>query len=223
VDGLIIKMNDLLIEKSKTYFPNLQIKYKNESLLMKLIGRLLFFNKNFMSNYITTIGSTVYFPSRDYVKYNPISSSITLLHELVHIYDAQKISGVLFGLLYLFPQILAPIALLLFFISWKIALLAVLILSLPLPAYFRMKFEKRAYISTFYVYKKLGDRLNKSIDYDRHKMTVLKQFNTSSYYFMWIFGGLDKELDDVILKTKNNEKPYEDDILDIVAELSNYI
>ena len=50
-----------------------------------------------------TIGSNVYFPTRNETVSRPLTSSITLLHEVVHIYDAKKISGLLFRILYLTP------------------------------------------------------------------------------------------------------------------------
>lgn len=212
-----------LVNESKKYFPNLEIKYKDQSNFMKFIGFLLFFNKDFMTKYITTIGNTVYFPSRDYIVQYPVRSSITLLHEFIHINDARKIGTVLFNFLYLFPQILIIFCLPLLLVSWKLALVLLILCALPLPAYFRMKFERKAYISSLYVYKKLGDRLNKTINYNEHKDFSISQFKTSVYYFMWMFNSIDKDFDDAILKINNGEKPYEDDILDVVVDLSKNI
>src|SRR4030043_385107 len=95
-----------LVQSAQTHFPNLKIKYKDESLLMKILGKLMFFNKGFMTSYTTTIGSTIYFPNSNFVKARPISSSVILLHELVHLYDNSKFTAPLFSFLYLFPQIL---------------------------------------------------------------------------------------------------------------------
>ena len=55
-----------------------KIKYKNESLFMKVIGFLLFFNKTFMTNYITTIGSTIYYPSREWCEKNDTAAAQVL-------------------------------------------------------------------------------------------------------------------------------------------------
>ena len=82
-----------LVEKSKEFFPDLEVKYKTESSFMKLIGKILFFNKTFMTFYTTTIGSTIYFPNREFVNNKEVSSSIIFLHELVHIHDSKNSSA----------------------------------------------------------------------------------------------------------------------------------
>ena len=38
------------------------IKYKDNSWFMKVLSKILFFNKKFMTRFTTTIGKTVYFP-----------------------------------------------------------------------------------------------------------------------------------------------------------------
>ncbi len=144
-----------LVADSQKHFPDLKIKYKDESSLMKVIGYLLFFNKRFMTSYTTTIGSSIYFSNQIFVRSHPIAATIILLHELVHIYDAKKISSFLFSLLYLSPQILAVLSLPLYFLIGWWSLLFLLLL-LPLPAFFRMHFERRAYIASLYVLYKLG-------------------------------------------------------------------
>ena len=55
-----------VIQAAKKYYPELKVEFKDESKFMKFLGVLLFFNKEFMSNYSTTIGNTVYFPSRHF-------------------------------------------------------------------------------------------------------------------------------------------------------------
>lgn len=92
-----------LIAKTQTYFPRLQVKYKNESTFMKLIAFLLFFNKRFMKFDTTTVGASVYFPTRAETVSRPLTSAITLLHEVVHIYDTKKVSSIIFRILYLTP------------------------------------------------------------------------------------------------------------------------
>jgi len=110
-----------LIKGAQKYFPNLQIKYKNNSFIMKVFGKILFFNPSFMSDYTTTIDSTIYFPSETFVKTKPIANTVTVLHELVHIHDSQVYNKYIYTLLYLFPQILALFIIPLFFFAWKIA------------------------------------------------------------------------------------------------------
>ena len=76
-----------IVQSSQIYFPRLEIKYKNESIFMKILGMLLFFNPAFMTSYTTTIGSTIYFPDQRFIVSRETSSSIILLHELVHIIE----------------------------------------------------------------------------------------------------------------------------------------
>lgn len=197
------------IKICQKYFPQLNIKFKNESFLMKIISYILFFNKSFMTDYITTIGNTVYFPSKEGLT---TKSKTILLHELVHIFDAKKYSNTLFSLLYLSPQILSIFFIPLLFVSWWF-IIPIILLLLPLPAYFRMIFEKRAYmvsLYTAYVYSK-KNHLVYDIYYS--KEYILRNFKTSAYYFMWTFSDLDKEFDKAIIKILNDQKPFDEDVL----------
>ncbi len=216
--GLIMSFQNL-VENAKRYYPNLEIKYKDQSKFMRFLGLLLFFNSKFMANYTTTIGSTVYFPNEQSVTSRPISSSVVLLHELVHVYDSQKIGGVPFKLLYLFPQILVLFCLPVLFISWKLALVLMFLFMLPLPAYFRMNYEKRAYLVSLYSLHKLSKQLVFTVDLQETKKYYLKQFKSGYYYFMWPFSNIDKEFDLAVEKILKNEKPYEDEIFKIIDVL----
>lgn len=207
-----------LVQSAQTHFPDLKIKYKDESLLMKIMSKLLFFNKEFMTGYTTTIGNTIYYPSRSFIKARPVSSSVVLLHELVHVHDSKKFTMPLFTLLYTSPQILALLFFPLLFIGWKIALLA-LLFAAPMPSFFRMYFEKRAYLTSMYALSEIGKKLNFDPGLDRQKSSFLDHFKTSSYYFMWPFGGLGEQFDAAVAKIRNNERPFEDPVFDILDEL----
>jgi hypothetical protein len=208
-----------LVQASQKYFPDLQIKYKTDSTLMKLLGKLLFFNKSFMTSYTTTVGSSVYFPSQPFVKVRPISAAIILLHELVHVKDSKKISQPIFGALYLSPQILIFLLIPLLFVSWKIAL-PFLVLAAPIPSFFRMYYEKRAYIASLYVMSKLGKRLSFDPMLDKQKVYFENQFKGSYYYFMWPFsGGLNKDFDQAVEKIRADQRPFEDPVFDMLDDL----
>jgi hypothetical protein len=106
--------------------PDFQVKFKDESWLQKVIGVLMYpINPQYMTGYITTFGSTVYFGSRaDYLS-SPDGTFSTLAHEFVHIVDSKK-DG-LFRLKYIFPQVLVLIPLLVYAIlagaqAWLLAL-----------------------------------------------------------------------------------------------------
>lgn len=212
--------NSELENKIKEYFPAFNLKFKNESLLMRLLGYVLFFNKNFMTNYTTTIGSTVYFPNSNLILEKPNYFIITLMHELVHIYDANKFSYLLFSFLYLTPQILVLLwPLLLFLISWKIVLFSMLLCILPIPSYFRMHFEKRAYLVSLYAMHYLNEKGVSQFNLELCAKGYLSQFKGSGYYFMWVFDNLDNEFDLAIQKIKQGKRPYEDAVFDVLDKL----
>ena len=211
-----------LIENSQEHFPKLNIKYKDESSFMKLLGFLLFFNKNFMTLYTTTIGSTIYFPSKKFVKENSLSSSLILLHELIHIYDANRYTSFIFSLLYLSPQILFLLTLPLMLISWKLIFLS-LVFLLPLPSFFRMYFEKRAYFVSLYVLNYFIKNSFLRNTLEENKDFYLSNFKNANYYFMWIFKNLDNEFDLCVDKIKAGEKPYSDPVFNIIDDLLSKI
>jgi hypothetical protein len=208
-----------LVTAAQQYFPKLQIRYKDQSWFMKLIGTLLFFNKSFMTSYTTTIGSTVYFPNEAFTKTRPVSAAVVLLHELVHVKDAQKISKPLFFFLYLFPQVLAPLSLLLLLVSWKIAIPLFILFSLPIPAYFRMYFEKRAYLTSLYALATLGKKMKFNPLLATQEQGFCTHFKDASYYFMWPFSDVKKDLDDGVERVKAGQRPFEDPVFDILDDL----
>lgn len=207
-----------LIQSAKIYFPDLQIKYKKDNFLMKILGKILFFNPEFMSSYTTTIGHNVYYPNKSFVKTRPVSASIILLHEISHMYDSKKIGKLLFILSYLFPQILSLLFIPLLFISWKIAL-PFLLLSAPLPAIFRMYYEKRAYISSLYVMYVLGKKMKFDPKLEERKQNFIKQFIGSYYYFMWPFSNINQEFDNAMAKIQSDQHPFKDNLFDILDQL----
>ena len=186
-------MFNLFLNELKKSFPKLKIKYKNESWLMTILAKILFFNQDFASGYITTIGNTVYFPTQESINKNELSAIATLAHEAVHIYDSSKYTHILFSLLYLLPQLLAILALPLYFVIGWWGLLALVFLA-PWPAFFRKKFELNGYKMTLFMMNELYVHLG----YDKHyREAELKElagkidsqnFQGSGYYFMWPFG-----------------------------------
>lgn len=209
---------DNIVKKAKEYFPDLQVKYKNDSLFMKFLGTLLFFNKEFMKSYTTTIGSTIYFPSKKFVELKGNYSKVILLHELVHIKDSTIIGKLLFNIQYLSPQIFILFALPMLLISWKISLFF-LLFGLPFPSYYRMNLEKRAYLSSLYVEKKLADKHGYEPELERHAKYYIGQFKGSYYYFMWPFSNIDKEFADAIILINNGKRPYDDIVFELLDAL----
>lgn len=167
--------------------PNFKIIEKSKSPLMKFINVVLFFVPKFMSRFTTTIYPKVY------SKCDPKNIRIsTLAHEFVHLRDRKRF-GQLFNFLYLFPQILAVIAILASVLSlwWLFALICLL----PMPAIGRAWSEFRGYrMSLAVVYWVHGLRLKSS--------TLASKFCGASYYFMFPFKKylvkkFDKAYDDI--------------------------
>lgn len=163
--------------------PGFALKFKNESVPMRVLGTLMFFNPSFMTEYTTTIGRTVYFPSKQYVLDNQSIAFEILAHELVHMVDEK--SDKAYKVKYLFPQILSLMALLSVFSfvsAWALLFLLFLLALLPLPAPWRKTTELRGYTMSLAMLHWTGDAIdNSTLDY------YAKQFTGSAYYFMWPF------------------------------------
>lgn len=211
---------DDVVARAKQQFPNLQVKYKNKSTFMKIIGSIMFFNPLFMSQYFTTIGSTVYAPSQDYVTKYPNDSAEVFLHELVHVYDAQKRNKFLYGFLYMLPQILLLLSIpILFLFGWKFALISLIFLA-PLPAYFRMIDERRGYTISVYVLSKFAQQ-GRDINWAEQQAFFVPQFKGPAYYFAWPFSNIDTYFKNIILECRLNKRPseVEDTLLDIIDKI----
>ena len=164
--------------------PGFRVAFKTESKLQRLIGFILFFNPAYMTQYITTIHPVVYFPSREWYYANPKEAFEVLAHEFVHLFDAKK-SPLAFSLKYLFPQVLAllalPALLAIPFSGWWLWFLAFIVFALPLPAPWRTYYELRGYAMSL------------AVTYWRTGSTSIygmsKYFTTPAYYFMMPFRG----------------------------------
>lgn len=176
-----------MLKELETYLkglsPSVDIRFKDESLFMKALSRVMFFNKGFMTDYITTIGAKVYFPTRARYEANPLSSFCVLAHEGVHIVDGMK-KPIRFPLGYLFPQILAVLALnacFAFLSLYFLFFLFALLFLAPIPAPFRKATEMRGYGMSIKVLEWLNMPAEYKID------GAAANFTGSGYYFMWPF------------------------------------
>lgn len=167
------------------HVPGFRVMYKDESALMQLIGTLVRpFNKQFMTSFTTTLGKTVYFPSRAHYEEIPARTLTTLAHEFVHVTDDEK-HGLWFKASYLFPQVLfAPSLLLgllgLFLTSWSWGLVLLSLVALtPLSAPWRAKWEARGYTMSLAVTQWLTGAMTS--EYREH---IAKHFYGPNYYFM---------------------------------------
>jgi len=204
-----------LVAKAQTYFPDLQIKYKDQSTFMKVLGKLMFFAPAFMTEYVTTIGNTVYLPNDQFIVTNPKGFTGVFIHECTHMHDEKKI-GFWFNLAYLFPQILSLLVLLLLFVmTWKIVLPLALLMLAPWPAVWRMQFERKAYFVQMYA------------EYEMYKydpvmaaMQAATYFKNSAYYWMWVFGEDSQFAQEAInVKAGTPSCASEPDLLEMVNDL----
>ena len=163
--------------------PGFQIEDKRKSPLMRLLSKLLFFNKTFATGYVTTLYPKVYVPELPWREKDHVAAIATLAHEYVHLKDRKRM-GLFFNFLYLFPQNLAPFALLGAFGNSPLWFLCLLFL-LPIPSPTRAWLEFRGYRMTLAVWAHFLCR-----DWTPGKFIVSvveKQFCSPSYYWMFPF------------------------------------
>jgi hypothetical protein len=213
-------MKQEFIDYCKKYYPKFNIKFKSESQLMKLIGVILFFNKGFMTNFTTTLGNTVYLVSPEVVEKNPLSAEAITLHELVHVHDANKLTRVFFGFLYMFPITFIPFAVASMFFSFWMGIVILALCLSPVPAYFRMCFEKKAYTFSLYANMKLAALKNRKVDTEYLIKSYSEQFTGPAYYFMWPFKDVERHFRDAVEEfTKGNKPYYESEIYDMIDDI----
>jgi hypothetical protein len=167
-------------------FPQFEIRYKDESKLMKFLNFFVrIFNPGFMTNYITTFGTTVYFPSRKYLLEGQGHLTEVLAHELVHMWDRKSQGAFAYTFKYGSPQWFALLSLLALGAIWALPMLVFLLFllcALPLPSVGRRNIELDGYtMSMAYHYWTAGQVDPAYITF------YADQFVKSGYYFMWPF------------------------------------
>ena len=135
---------DKLLAHIESSIAGFKIIDKRESALMRVLSFVLFFNKVFMTRYITTIYPKVYVPELPWAPDKPLGRLSILAHEYVHLKDRQRL-GLLFNILYLSPQIFALLSL---GAIWNMWWLLALLFLLPLPSPGRAWLEMRGYRMT---------------------------------------------------------------------------
>lgn len=187
---------DQIVEDVKQVVPNFRTTLKSQSKFHAFLGWILarLGNPNYMTGYWTTIGSVCARPTvcdtgalEDEWK--------VIAHELQHARDCNKIGFLPFAFLYLFPQIIGILALLLvpFIFIYHISLyyLLFLVCLAPLPALGRAYIEYRAYVvtlATCFWTKSLPENEELCIDW------ITSSFIGPGYYFMFPFKGMVKNI-----------------------------
>lgn len=195
-----------LVEEYITFFRErtgieMRLVDKTNSKLMKLIGWLIkSFQPNFMERYITTLGDTVYIPQKTLSSYGELNLLEIIMHESVHVRDANNIGKFKFGFLYLFPQSLVFLVLgaLSGFLLGPLALVFLIFLFslLPIPAPWRYKFELKAYRTSLMFATRVHNSGPEHVQ--AIKNWIIEQLSGKPYYFCWsqkmIVADLEKEL-----------------------------
>jgi hypothetical protein len=192
-----------LVLNAQKHFPDLKIQYKEQSWLMQWLS-------------FPAFGDTIYFNEK-FTKCHPISASVILLHELVHVYDQKRVGKIPFAISYLLPQILfICLLLMMIIVSWKIILPMFVLCILPFPAIFKMHWEKRAYLSSFYILQILGKRMQFDPHLQAQEDIFLKYFHTS---YLWPFHDIDREFDKARELAAAGQRPFEDPLFEILEDL----
>lgn len=219
---IIIEAQELV----RLYVPRFKLRVKATSTLIKIIGVLVWpFNKNFMSDFVTTIYPCVYIPDDAFMTHDVKGIISVLFHEMVHLCDRKR-QGVWFSLKYLFPQILSVIPILgLLTLAWlsipnkawvmgSLGLLTALCL-MPWPAPWRKNTELRGYTMSmavmYWTHKNLPEGMRLS---PATCEAVIANFTGWNYYKMWNFkNSMKREIDGVVRNIRYselNDQPFLD-------------
>lgn len=156
-----------LLAELRTEFPSFKLVPKTASPFMKLLDvllRVITFGqaRGFMTNFITTIGYTVYVNTGWDIA-SEVGKVIVLRHERVHMRQRRKYGALLFSLMYLL---------------------------LPLPcvfAYFRRQFEMEAYAETLMAIAELNPSQIPVMQSHGHREHVIGFFMGPAYFWTWPF------------------------------------
>lgn len=163
--------------------PEFRIEFKEDSKLMHFLSLLLFFNRGFMDKYITTLGSTIYFPTRAGFLAQQYSYVEVLAHELVHMKESSHRGRLQYSVSYLFPQILALLSLLTCLAPlnpWFLLCLCFLVFLAPIPSVSRCNIELNGYtMSLAVVFWRTGVITDADLDW------TASQFTGPAYYWMY--------------------------------------
>lgn len=167
---------EALVSAIQEQFPKFRVVDKTRSTFMKFLYFVSFmklWNPNFLNDYLTTIGNTVYAPYA-YITWPELA------HEYVHIYDYNTRGAIKFNLQYLFPQVLAALSLLsilAIFNLWFLLFLLFLVFLAPLPAPWREELELRGYATNVAI----PILVNSVFD---PTLMILEEFTGMTYYKM---------------------------------------
>jgi len=205
----------------KRSVPGFEVKSKSSSFWQKVIAVILYpFNRSYMKGYISTFYPLVYWPDVKEFWDEGMYSFKVLAHEYVHLRDDKAHRG-WFGFSYLLPQLCALLALgallAIWFSNWFLMFLCALVFLLPLPAYWRYKWEFRGYAINLAI----RYWLNGSIDKETKDWTI-RAFVGPNYYFMFPFKKfLQRKIAETEKRIKNGDILFDSPVYVEVKDIIN--
>lgn len=165
-------------------------------------------------NTTITVAPRVYMPLN--IHEAPEIAWRVLAHEYIHLCQAQTDSRLLFMLKYSFPQCLALLSLIGFLLNPYFLLF--LLFILPLPAYYRMRYEMEGYLMSIAVnYWRTGYVSS------AQRADVKAVFKSGTYYYMWPFKHwVDRKVNTEIQKLESGEyddRPGYCDVYKLIKEI----
>ena len=134
-----------------------------------------------MSDFTTTVGTTMYVPKNDFL-YCQGDYIEVIAHELVHMRDSAK-NPVWYFIKYFFPQLLALLsvfAVLAVWSPWFLFFLCFLLFLAPIPSPGRKEIELEGYVMTLCIrYWTTMQLLEPDF------VGVVREFTGPAYYYMW--------------------------------------
>jgi hypothetical protein len=171
---------DALIAAMQAEFPGWQVVKKSESPLMQWIRRILFFNKTFMTNFVTSFGFWMWTPTM-WESWSLSTKCEIIRHEREHFRQQKRLGFPMFAFQYLL---------------W------------PLPLFYaksRAEFEKQGYAESMRATAEyFGVQELEDVEY---REFVIGCFTGPDYGWMWPFrDDLDKWYDGIVADIKKKNK-----------------
>lgn len=147
-----------VLVETQLEFPKFQVVQKSDSRFMKLLAFLLFFNKGFMTKFVTTIGNYMWV-TPGYDDWQDNAKAALLRHERVHLRQQKRYGMIRYALMYLL---------------W------------PLPfwrAKGRMLLEREAYTESLDAYAKYYGL--DFVEREDVRESMIGHFTSAEYGWMW--------------------------------------
>jgi hypothetical protein len=184
--------------------PDFEVRFKNRNRKQKILGALMFWNRRYMTDYISTFYPYVYWTAEKEYRSSPLRSFKVLAHEYVHLLDHKR-HPFWFGFSYLLPHLIALLSVVAvvaaFHSPWWLCALASFIAAAPLPSPWRRNWEMRGYTMSMAINAWKHGNVNPStVEW------IVEQFTGWSYYRMWPYEkGMRKRLQTALTRIHSGD------------------